>query len=336
MGKASRRSRREVPWKKADELTPTQEFISRHYLDTYEEKHPDLGSTGEADLINSYPPESCPYCGSFDIRKWGFDQNKVQRYYCPVCKKTFTPITGTIFQDHKISISEWIEYSLNIERYLSINADSWNNRNAFTTSRYWLEKLFIVLETYQNHILLDEKVWMDEAYIPLRQEDLQYNDVGQRLHGISRNQMCIGVICTKETSYAVYLGQGKPSKLGVYNAFKDHIVEGSTLIHDKEKAHDLLVQELNLNSIAYDSRTLKGMPDKMNPLNRVNRVHALLKNFLYAHSGFNRDKLQGFLDLFCFVSNPPSNHLLKVEILMKYAFKTQKTLKYRDFYNVSP
>ena len=290
MGRSSRRSRREVPWKDLDTMTPTQRFISRHYLDSYDERHPKLATTGEADLINSYQPGCCPYCDSVDFRKWGFDSNGVQRYICKDCRKSFTSVTGTIFQDHKISISEWIEYSLNIERYLSINADSWNNRNAYTTSRYWLEKLFIVLETYQNHILLDDIIWMDETYIPLRLEDLQYNADGQRLHGISRNQMCIGVICTRHTMYAVYLGQGKPSKLRVYDAFKDHIVSGSTLIHDKEKAHDLLVQKLNLNSIAYDSRSLKGLPDKQNPLERVNRIHALLKLFLYSHSGFDRDQ----------------------------------------------
>ena len=54
----------------------------------------------------------------------------------------FRPTTGTIFDSRKISVSEWIEYCLNIFRYVSLNADSWNNRNALSTSKYWLEKLF--------------------------------------------------------------------------------------------------------------------------------------------------------------------------------------------------
>ena len=33
-------------------------------------------------------------------------------------------VTGTIFENHKISITEWMEYTLNILRYVSINADS--------------------------------------------------------------------------------------------------------------------------------------------------------------------------------------------------------------------
>jgi len=52
------------------------------------------------------------------------------------------------------AVSEWMEYCLNLFRYLSVTTDSWNNRNAFTTSRYWLEKLFLVLEGYESDIVL--------------------------------------------------------------------------------------------------------------------------------------------------------------------------------------
>ena len=62
------------------------------------------------------------------------------RYEC-ACGKTFLPTTGTIFDDHKISVSEWMEYCLNLFRHVSITADSWSNKNTFKTSRYWLQKL---------------------------------------------------------------------------------------------------------------------------------------------------------------------------------------------------
>ena len=117
-------------------------------------------------------------------------------------------------------------------------------------------------------------------------------------------------------------------------AFKDHITPGSTLVHDNGKAHGLLISELHLEDEAYDADEIKKLPDKDNPLNRVNEVHARLKNFLYAHNSFNRDTMQGYLNLFSFAMNPPSNHLEKVEILLNRAFLTRKTLRYRDFYNV--
>lgn len=96
----------------------------------------------------------------------------------------------------------------------------------------------------------------------------------------------------------------------------------------------MLITNLKLVDETYDAAELKGLPDEDNPLNRVNEVHARLKNFLYAHNSFDRDSLQGYLNLFSFAMNPPSNHLEKVELLLNRAILTRKTLRYRTFYNV--
>jgi hypothetical protein len=262
----------------------------------------------------------------------GYTRNGVQRYKCLECSQTFTPVTKTIFEGHKISLSEWIEYTLNIFRYVSINADSWNNRNAFTTSRYWLEKLFLVLESYQSNLIFSGKVWLDETFYSVRSNDIIRTDEGNKLRGLSSNQMCIGVVCDKSRTICIFEGYGKPSQKKTYESFKNHIAIGTTLVHDKDNAHKKLVKELQLNSIEYDSNEIKLLSDKDNPLDRVNRIHYLLKTFLNAHSSFDRNKIQGYLTLFAFVMNPPKNHLEKVEILLNLAFENPKTLRYRDFY----
>lgn len=285
-------------------------------------------------MINSYVPNTCPHCGIEAIKMNGHTQNGVQRYKCLGCSQTFTPVTRTIFENHKISLSEWMEYALNIFRYVSINADSWNNRNAFTTSRYWLEKLFLVLEPYQANLKLSSQVWLDETFYSVRSGDVARTEDGKKLRGLSSNQMRIGVACDKSRTICIFEGYGKPSQKKTYESFKDHIEVGATLVHDKENAHKKLVRELQLNSIAYDSREIKLLSDKDNPLNRVNRVHDLLKSFLYAHTSFNRDKIQGYLNLFAFVMNPPADNLEKVGALMDLAFQNPKTLRYREFYGM--
>ena len=104
------------------------------------------------------------------------------------------------------------------------------------------------------------------------------------------------------------------------------------MIHDKEHAHKKLIQKLSLSSQSYASRDLKGLPDSENPLDPVNRIHALLKMFLNAHSGFNRDDLQGYCDLYAFVINPPTEHIEKVEKILNMVFENPKMLRYRDQY----
>lgn len=129
--KSHGKSRCKTPWDGEIEVTPTKEFLRKHYKEHYTARHPKLSETGEATMINSFVPSQCPYCGSEEFNKRGLTANGIQRYRCS-CGQTFVSTTHTIFDGRKISVSEWMEYCLNLFRYLSINADSWNNKNAFS------------------------------------------------------------------------------------------------------------------------------------------------------------------------------------------------------------
>lgn len=163
----SRKSRRRTPWGGDDTLTSTQAFLKQHYDSHYAAHHRKVGESGEADMVNSYIPSKCPFCRSERFKKNGHTSSNIQRYKC-ACGKTFLPTTGTIFDEHRISISEWMEYCLNIFRHVSINAGSWNNKNDFKTSRYWLQKLFLTLEGVQDDIVLSGSVWLDETFYTVR------------------------------------------------------------------------------------------------------------------------------------------------------------------------
>ena len=115
-------SRRKTPWDGKSDRTPTQSFLFRTYKNAYERKHPPLLSTNEDELINSFVPDCCPYrkCGSTHIVKASKTRNGIQRYQCQKCGKRFTPTTGTIFDSHKISITEWVDFLLNLFRYVSL------------------------------------------------------------------------------------------------------------------------------------------------------------------------------------------------------------------------
>jgi hypothetical protein len=328
------KSRKETPWNGEVEMTATQTFLKSHYDSHYAARHRKVGESGEAEMINSYAPAKCPHCQSAKFKKNGTDKSGVQRYKC-TCGKIFIATTGTIFDEHKISISEWMEYCLNVFRHVSLTAGSWNNKNAFTTSKYWLKKLFLTLEDVQKDIVLSDIIWLDETFYTVRSQDIIRKDDGNKLRGISRNQICIGVATDKQHTLLFVEGTGKPSQKKTFETFKNHIKTGSTLIHDREAAHAKLVKELSLRSEAYSSEDLKSLSDRDNPMNPVNRAHNILKKFLNAHSGFDRDDLQGYLNLFAFVTNPPVDLLEKVELIVKLAFQNPKLLRYRDFYRLN-
>ena len=328
------KSRKATPWDEVSELTPTQSFLKQHYQDHYAERHVLIRDSAESEIINSFLPIRCPHCGSEKFKKCGHTASNVQRYQC-VCGKTFLPTTGTIFDEHRISISEWMEYCLNLFRHVSIAADSWNNKNDFKTSRYWLQKLFLILENIQDNVILSGKVWLDETFYTVSSENIIRKDNGNKLRGLSTNQICIGVATDKARSVLVVEGTGKPSQKKTFLAFGDHIMRGSELIHDKESAHRKLVEKLELKSTVHASAELKKLPDAENPLNPVNRVHAILKAFLNSHGGFDRQYIQDYLNLFAFVSNPPHDMLEKVELVVDSAFQNPKLLRYREFYTAN-
>ena len=270
------KSRRKTPWDLLPCRSPSEDFIRNGTMLRYSQRHPQISSSDEISLMNSCQPHSCRYCGSDDFKKDGHSVNGVQVYRCNSCHRKFTVLAGTIFDSHKISITEWIEYWRNLLAYLSLTADSWNNKNAFTTAKLWFKKTCLLLQNIQDSIVLSGKVFCDETYLPVRNEDIIRKDNNQKLRGHSRNQMCIETITDGNTVFLKFLGYGQPTQKEVYEALKDHIKPGSTLITDKDDCHRMLVRKLNPENIEYGSKKLKGLPDSRNPMNEINQVHNLL------------------------------------------------------------
>ncbi len=324
-------SKIETPWDDDPDITESESFILEKYREHYYSHHQRLIESGEDKIINSFKVDVCPYCKDSNIVKRGFTSNHLQRYWCLNCHKTFTILTGTLFQDHKISISEWIEYLLDLFNYSSITLASKVNKNAFTTSKYWLSKVFLLLEGYQDSIILKGKVLIDETYYTVIKRDIITKD-GKKLRGISKNQYCMATAKDEDFVYLKLEGVGKPSINKTLKAYRDHITPRSHLIHDDENSHSALVEELDLIDECYTSKYLNSLKDEDNPLSDLNHIHFLLKDFLGQHSGFDRSELQGYLDLFSYMMNPPHDNLEKVKILLEKAITIKKSLKYRDYF----
>lgn len=327
-------SRSRTPWDGKDdrELSELELFIRDEYKSHYKEHHPELAAENEAAFLNSIRLAECKYCDSKQIKLKGFDKNGIQRYQCYHCGKTFTVLTNTIFENHKIPLSEWIEYLLNLFGYASNNLNSKTNKNSPTTSKYWMAKVFLVLQEYQNDITLDGNVYIDETYHSVVASEVVYKD-GKKLRGISRNKICIATGTDGNKSFFILAGRGKLTKNKAMAAYVPHITAGSYLIHDNENSHIRIIEELHLNHIVYNSKEIKKLPDKDNPLRTINNLHSLLKKFLRSHSGFNREELQGYLNLFAFIVNGPENKLEKVELFLKMALLGKQKLQYRVYYS---
>lgn len=324
------KSRRTTPWTDDCNATPLQLSIDLWNQSNYRRRHPSISATGEVELLNSFVVSECRHCGSCNVVRFGKTGIGVNRYRCKECGKTFTPITNTIFDSRKISLSEWLDFLLDILSYSSFTLASKGNRNATNTTKYWMDKVFRVLRGYQDDILLREKVYLDEAFYKVRKGDILQKLPGIEYRGVSRNQICIGIACDKDNVVCFEEGKGRTSYKRTLSAFSSHIEQGSRLIHDMESCHDVLVSSLELESEEYDARLLKKVPDCDNPLYPINEKCRLLKAFLNAHSGFMRSDLQDYLNLFTFIMNPPHDKHKKVEQFMIRAINCRILHRYRD------
>lgn len=319
-------SKRRTPWDGQDELSPTQLFIKSKYLGDYSARHIKISETDEAEFLNTFEIKECKHCDSVHFKKIGFTKAGIQRYKCLNCNRTFNILTNTIFDNHKIPIGEWINYLLNIFGYVSFNSTSRNSKTSKTTTKYWLIKLFAILENYQENTVLKNKVWIDETFVRDIQKVMDDKDLFQ-----GEKHFCIGIGYDKHNVYLKVEGRStSTNRKWTYSAFINHIEKGSTIIHDKERSHDVLVEPLNLISKAYDANKCKKMPDDKNPLTPINDICYLLKQFLRAHQGFDRDQLQDYLNLFAFMMNEPHDKLEKIEYLINCAVYSANSIKYRD------
>lgn len=329
------RSRRKTPWDgvPADELDSFEIFLRREYHEHYSVHHVSISETDEAQLLNSFEIRTCHLCGSTRIRKDGFAKSRLQRYYCNDCRQNFVITTGTIFDSHKLPISEWIEFCIDVFGYGSTSLTSKANKNSITTSNYWLNKLFLLLKDYSDSIIVKGKIQIDETYYRKRNDELKRTKEGKQFRGLSRNQEGIYTACDENgIVYARANGTGKPSQKRCWESLGTHIGSGSLMIHDKERAHRVLVRNLNLKEKVYDASRLKDLSDKRNPMNQINQVHNQMQKFLDSHPGFNREHLQDYINLFMFITNPPDDPLEKIRLILEMGLTKPISLRYRKLY----
>ena len=294
----------------------------------YESKHR-LATSDEIKLINDLPIVDCPYCNKAKYIKYGKNYNGITKYKCKECNKIFTPLTGTLFDSKKIPISEWIEFIIHLFEFHSLKTSSSDNRNAQTTGKYWLNKVFLALKNYQDNIMLSGNIYLDETFFSVIKKDIQYKGK-VKYKGLSRNKLCVG--CATDNLHHIFIFEGysKPNKESTLKTFKNHIMPNSTIIHDLESSHSILFDFIpNLRSKEYKSIISKFVEDKKNPLYPINHMQMLLKKFMSAHSGFNRDNIQDWLNLFAFLMNPPFDRNEKIIELLKLMINTRITLRFK-------
>ena len=297
----------------------------------YDAKHR-KPSASELSLVNGLFIKACPHCGHDRFKRSGYYRNGTRRYRCLGCGRVFSPLTGTIFDSHKIPVSEWLEYLMHLFEFHSVASSARDNRNVKNTGKYWISKVFAVLSGCQNGVLLSGRIYLDETYFSVMPKDEKRKD-GKLYRGLSRNKICVATATDGRHVFLCVCGSGKPSRSRLLKSFSGHVKKGSTIVHDGEKSHSSLIESFGLKEELHKSSETKGVDDKENPMEPINAVHRALKRFMRNHPSYDRGSLQDWLNLFWFIaSNKDRTPYEKAKKFIQMAILTHKVIRYRDIF----
>ena len=318
---------KKMPWDDKKEKSFVEKLISSTMKEWYDAKHR-IASNEEIEFINSITPLACHHCMSKAFIKYGKLENGIIRYKCKECNKTFNNLTNTIFDSHKIPISEWFEYLLHLFEFHSIKSSSRDNKNANSTGKYWLIKIFEVLKNYQKKIVLSGDVVYDETFFNVvKSKKILKDGKGYRWNG---NSICIAVGYDGFRTLILSQNTSKPSSKSTFETMWKHIEPYSKFIHDGDASHIKLIKFLDLKDRFCKGSYAKLLPDDQNPLTPINNIHSFIKKFMRNHEGFSTENIQDWMNLISFILNEPQNRYEKLKLFIKMAISSPKRVKYRD------
>ena len=244
------------------------------------------------------PLPACPACGEPSPWRDGLTAASVQRWRCPRCGARFNSLTGTVLEHCKKPLPTWVDFIRLTLSAASLDACAEMCRITHQTAWEWRHRLFAAVDGYQDRIVLRGRVWVDETYVNDTDRSKGYGQARKR--GLSKQKVCIAVgIDARKEPVAVVCGHGKPSSARIRRALKPHIAEGAVLVHDRERAHGVLVRELKLEDEAHKADVRD--PGYLEAMELVNNLCSWIKRYLWRFTGMDPDNLQSYLNLYVYL-----------------------------------
>ncbi len=243
----------------------------------------------------------CPYCGCINnIRTHEVFKNGIKRYFCENCMKTFTDITGTIFEKTKVSLWKWM-YGLMIllESTGSLSAAELgrNIEVSYPTALKMLRKIRKSLENDRFEGTLKGICESDEAWISKK-----------------KNQQILLGIVERKGKLKLFPIQDR-SDISLYFPHRKYVEKGSMVCTDSLSTYN----NLNHRYIHHTVNHSKGeFAWRHVHTNTIEGVWSMLKGVIRTiHHGVWKKYLQGYLDLFSFMySNRNLSILEKFNLLI--------------------
>lgn len=241
---------------------------------------------------------ACPSCGAGGAWLDGRTPAGRDRYRCPACGARFSALSGTIFANAKLPLHKIMRIVEAMCHNASLRLIELVAEVSHSTAFLWRHKVFSTVSGWQDKVVLSGRVWIDEMYF----EDtrVEREPGAPRRRGLSKDKVCVVVaIDSYGQAMAVVSENGKPSTKRINGALRAHIREGSTIVHDCEKAHNALVRELKLVDERYKANVSD--PTYLEQMALVNHLCSWIRRYVERFACMKSDNLQAYLDWFVYL-----------------------------------
>lgn len=282
----------------------------------------------------------CPKCGSDWLVKNGKTKNR-QRFKCKDCGTTFfhDQQPNAIYTSTRLR-NLFIKQMLD-EKKVSITdfKDETKAKEHKQTLYYWRHKVLCELVKTQDDLMLSGEIQADEIFIPVSYKGNHKKSSFQlprpahkrssdnHIKGISREK--IGVLTAmddKGVIIAIPVSQGKPTSNEIYNALKNHIKEGSTLITDSASSYNKLAKQLKLNLIKIPSGKHVSVVNGVGyNIQKINNLHKFMRKFMSNFFGVSSKFLPYYVAWYAFIKRKDITQQQKKDILTKIMKDTSLT-----------
>ena len=240
----------------------------------------------------------CPSCGCESVWLDGVSGAGRSRYRCPDCGLRYSALSGTIFANAKLPLHKIMKMVEVMCHNASLRLIELTCEVSHSTAFLWRYKVFSTVSGWQEKVVLSGRVWIDEMYFSDTRVERGAGEGRRR--GLSKDKVCVVVaIDSGGRALAAVSENGKPSTKRINRALEKHIEEGSTVVHDCEKAHNALVKKLRLVDERYKANTAD--PVYLEQMELVNHLCSWIRRYVERFACMKSENLQSYLDWFIYL-----------------------------------
>ncbi len=279
-----------------DELLQEQELQGKILTDAQEE------------ISEKREKKPCPHCTSKNVYKRG-KQKGVQMYQCNDCEKWYSETTGTPLYDIKLK-SKWQSYLRCMENGMPIKKIAKEIGISIQTSFDWRHKILSSLNQFVPEQLSSE-VECDELELALNNKGSRNLDRESRKRGndfrrnMGKDEVTVVQVVTaverKGEKYLKAVVSKRLSNEEIAKALDGKLADNTILITDKHPSYKAFAKDNPaIKHKALLAKDHVDRNDKSIHLQKVNNVHAQVRQFLRPFNGVSSKYLQNYLNWYAY------------------------------------